>query len=152
VVVSLHLVPVTLKQANEHVQHWHRHSKPVRGHLFCVGAATENGTLVAVGLAGRPVARNLDDGQTVEVTRIATDGTRNANSLLYGALTRAAFALGYRRVVTYTLATESGSSLRAAGWKVIASMPARPGWDTVSRPRHNSQYLSAPRQLWESTP
>lgn len=149
--VRLHLVPVSLAQANEHVAHWHRHSNPVVGHLFSVGAADEDGVLRAVAIAGRPVARHYDNGATVEITRVASDGTRNSNSLLYGALTRAAFALGYTRVITYTLTSESGASLRASGWHIISERPARPGWHTASRPRDNRRYVVAARQLWEAS-
>jgi hypothetical protein len=149
--VSLYLVPVSLAQANEHVAAWHRHNRPVPGAKFCVGAADDDGVLHAVAIVGRPVARHFDDGQTVEVVRVAGDGTRNANSLLYGACQRAAFALGYRRVITYTRTDESGSSLRAvAGWRVIAERPARRGWDTPSRPRDNETYRTSARQLWEA--
>ena len=83
--MSLHLVPVSLAQANEHVAAWHRHNSPMPGAKFCVGAADEEGVLRAVAIVGRPVARHFDDGQTLEVNRVASDGTRNANSLLYGA-------------------------------------------------------------------
>jgi hypothetical protein len=149
--MSLRLVPVSLAQANEHVAAWHRHNRPVPGAKFCVGAADEDDVLRAVAIAGRPVARNFDDGMTIEVNRVASDGTRNANSLLYGACTRAAFALGYRRVITYTLAAESGSSLRAAGWKVVAIRPPSKGWSVPSRPRDNSRYpTGVARQLWEA--
>lgn len=147
--VGLHLVPVTLAQANEHVAAWHRHNRPLPGAKFCVGAADSDGVLRAVAIAGRPVARVFDDGMTIEVCRVASDGTANACSMLYGACKRAAFALGYRRVVTYTQAQESGSSLRAAGYRVIASRPPRPGWSAPSRPRDNEQYRSSQRQLWE---
>jgi hypothetical protein len=119
--------------------------------MFKVGAATEDGTLVAVGLAGRPVARHYDDGFTIEVHRVSSDGTKNATSMLYAALTRAAFALGYTRVITYTQADESGASLRAAGWKVLASRPARKGWSTPSRPRDDARYMTSERTLWEAT-
>lgn len=105
--------------------------------------------LRAVAIVGRPVARHFDDGQTLEVCRVATDGTRNANSMLYGACARASFALGYTRLITYTQASESGSSLIAAGWKVIAQRPPRIGWDAPSRPRDNETYRSSARQLWE---
>lgn len=145
----LRLVPVSLAQANEHVAAWHRHNRPVPGAKFCVGAADDAGVLRAVAIVGRPIARHFDDGDTIEVVRVASDGTRNANSMLYGACKRAAFALGYRRVITYTQADESGSSLRAAGWKVIAERPARKGWSVPSRPRDDSGYRSVPRQLWE---
>jgi hypothetical protein len=83
---------------------------------------------------GRPVARHLDDGWTVEVNRVATDGTRNACSMLYAASWRAARAMGYRRMVTYTLDTEPGTSLRAAGWKIVGEVTAR-SWSCPSRPR-----------------
>lgn len=147
--MSLHLVPITFEQANEHVAAWHRHNHPVHTCKFSVGAADQDGVLRAVAMVGRPVARHFDDGLTLEVLRVASDGTRNANSLLYGACQRAAFALGYQRVITYTQAQEGGASLRAASWKVIAERPARKGWSTPSRPRDNGKYVSVPRQLWE---
>jgi hypothetical protein len=145
----LRLVPVSLAQANEHVAAWHRHNRPVPGAKFSVGAADDAGVLHAVAIAGRPVSRMFDDGDTIEVVRVASDGTPNACSMLYGACQRASFALGYRRVVTYTQADESGSSLRASGWKVIASRPPRKGWSAPSRPRDNETYRSSQRQLWE---
>jgi hypothetical protein len=117
-----------------------------------VGAATDDGVLVAVGMAGRPVARHYDDGVTLEFTRVSSDGTRNATSMLYSALTRAAFALGYTRVITYTQAAESGASLRAAGWRVLASRPATKGWSRPSRPRDDARYMTSERTLWEATP
>ena len=150
VTVGLRLVPVSLAQANEHVAAWHRHNRPVVGHKFSVGAADEDGVLRAVAIVGRPVARHLDDGDTIEVLRVATDGTRNANSMLYAACQRAAFALGYRRVITYTQGDESGSSLRASGWTVIGQRTPRTGWHTPSRPRDNAVYTSTVRQLWEA--
>lgn len=148
--MSLHLVPVTQRVAKDCVTRWHRHNAAPRGDIFRVGAATEDGTLVAVGIAGRPVARHYDDGQTVEVIRVSSDGTRNATSMLYAALTRAAFALGYRRVITYTQANESGASLRAAGWRVVANRPPRSGWSAPSRPRDDAKYETTERTLWEA--
>lgn len=147
--MTLRLVPVSLAQANEHVAAWHRHNRPVPGSKFQVGCSDQDGILRGVAIVGRPVARMFDDGDTLEVVRVATDGTRNANSILYGACQRAAFALGYRRLVTYTQAEEGGASLRAAGWKVIAERPARVGWSAPSRPRDNETYRSSQRQLWE---
>lgn len=147
--MSLRLVPVSLAVANEHVAAWHRHNKPVIQCVFRVGAADDEGVLRAVAIVENPKARGSADGQTLEVTRVASDGTHNACSLLYGACARATFALGYTRLITYTQATESGSSLRAAGYRLIASRPARRGWDTPSRPRDNATYGSVPRQLWE---
>jgi hypothetical protein len=145
----LRLVPVTLAVANEHVAAWHRHNGPVIQCVFRVGACDADGVLRAVAIAERPKARGNADSDTIEVTRVASDGTVNACSLLYGACARAAFALGYRKVITYTQGAEAGASLRAAGYRVIASRPPRPGWHTVSRPRDNARYHSAPRQLWE---
>jgi hypothetical protein len=146
--MSLELVPLTQRQAKAAVSQWHRHNRPPVGDLFRVGV-THDGQLVAVGMAGRPVARHLDDGQTVEVIRVASDGTKNTTSMLYGALARAAFALGWRRVITYTQADESGASLRAAGYRLIASRPPRRGWDSPGRPRDDEAYLSTSRLLWE---
>jgi len=111
----LTLIPVSLAQANEFVRQHHRHHKPVAGHKFSIGCA-ENGRLCAVAIVGRPVSRYLDDGFTLEVNRLCSDGTKNACSILYAAAARAARAMGYRKIITYTLDTESGASLRAAGW------------------------------------
>jgi hypothetical protein len=147
--MSLRLVPISLAQANEHVAAWHRHNRPVPGAKFCVGVADDDDVLRGVAIVGRPVARHFDDGMTLEVNRVANDGARNANSMLYGACRRATFALGYRRLITYTLSSESGSSMRASGWKCIAERPARPGWSMPSRPRNNTRYESEVRQLWE---
>src|SRR5215472_1965164 len=131
--VSLELVPITLAEANVFVLRIHRHHEPVVGSKFQVGVAAD-GEIVGVGIAGRPVARALDDGFTVEITRTATDGFKNATSKLDGALARAAFALGYRKVITYTLKSESGASLRAAGFRVVAEIKGRE-WTTPTRPR-----------------
>ena len=139
--VSLRLVPISLAQANEHVAAWHRHNEPVIACIFRVGVCDENGVLRAVAIAGLPKARMTAlDADTIEINRVASDGTKNACSMLYGACTRAAFALGYRRVVTYTQADESGSSLRAAGYRVIAQRPPSKGWARASRPRTDPNY------------
>lgn len=129
----LGLVPITLDQANVFVAAKHRHHRPVVGSKFQVAVAS-GGEIVGVAIAGRPVARALDDGWTLEVNRTCTDGHPNANSMLYGAVARAAFALGYRKVITYTLRSESGTSLRAAGWRIVAEISGRE-WDMPSRPR-----------------
>jgi hypothetical protein len=143
-------VPLRQAAAADAVRRWHRHHPPPTGDLFRVGVADDDGCLVAVGIAGRPVARHLDDGATVEITRVASDGTRNACSMLYGALSRAAFALGYTRVITWTQAGETGASLRASGWRVIAERQPRAGWSSMSRPRDDAAYTPAARTLWES--
>lgn len=111
----LSLVPVSLKDANAFVKAHHRHHKPVTGHKFSIGCEAE-GRLVGVVIAGRPVSRYLDDGLTLEVNRLCTTGEKNACSMLYAAAARAAKAMGYRKIITYTLDTEPGTSLRAAGW------------------------------------
>jgi len=150
-VTRLRTVPVKFADACGFVATWHRHHRPPIGHRFSVGVVTEDDTLVGVAMVGRPVARAYDDGMTLEVTRSATDGTPNANSALYGAAWRAAKALGYRRLVTYTQEGESGSSLRAAGWRVIAERPARAGWNVPSRPRQGRGVDYIPRTLWEAS-
>ncbi|MEU7148727.1 XF1762 family protein [Streptomyces sp. NPDC045456] len=148
--MSLHLVPVRSREAAEFVRDWHRHHPPPAGQIFSVGAADEDGALRAVAIVGRPVARHLDNGATLEVTRTCSDGARNANSLLYAAAWRAAKALGYSRLITYTQDGESGASLRGANWRVVAQRRPRSGWHTPSRPRdsHGAEYVA--RTLWEA--
>lgn len=146
----LTIVPVSFETACGFVATWHRHHQPPAGHKFSLGAAVGE-VLVGVAIVGRPVARSYDDGQTLEVTRTATDGTPNANSALYGAAWRAAKALGHRRLITYTQADEAGGSLRGAGWRVIAERPARAGWTCPSRPREDRGVDAIPRTLWEAS-
>ena len=129
----LALCPLSLAEANTFVEARHRHRGAVVGHRFALGAVLRD-RIVGVAIVGRPVARARDDGLTLEVTRLCTDGTRNACSFLYGACARAAFALGYRRIGTYILASESGASIRAAGWRLIGEVRGR-SWSCPSRPR-----------------
>lgn len=123
--MKLRIVPTNLKTANEFVRNLHRHSRPVMGYKFAVGVEAQtrllDGTewvLVGVAIVGRPVAPRLDDGRAAEITRLCTDGTRNACSMLYGAARKAARALGHDPVFTYTLPEEGGASLRAAGFRL----------------------------------
>lgn len=148
---ALRIVPVSFKDACEFVAAWHRHHQPTKFHIFSLGVADGHGVLRGVAVVMRPVARHFDNGQTLEVARSATDGTPHVNSMLYGACWRAAKALGYRRLITYTQEGESGSSLRAAGWRVIAERPPQPGWDRPSRPRtpRGTEYVR--RFLWEAS-
>lgn len=147
---QLLLVPVSFSDACAFVAEHHRHHQPPRGMKFCVGVAS-NGTLRGVAITGRPVARSYDDGTTLEVTRVAVaDQTPHACSMLYAACWRAAKSLGYRRLITYTQAEEGGSSLRAAGWHVIAQRPARAGWNVPSRPRESRGTDNVQRTLWET--
>ena len=115
--MALRIVPVDLKTANEFVRVLHRHSRPVVGHKFAVGVENSTG-LVGVAIVGRPVAPRLDDGKAAEITRLCTDGTPNACSMLYGAARRAARALGHEPIYTYTLPDEGGASLRGAGFRL----------------------------------
>lgn len=142
----LEIVPCELDEANVFVAVHHRHHKPVVGHRFSIAAAVGH-KVVGVAIVGRPTARRLNDGWTLEVTRLATDGTKNACSALYAAAWRAARAIGYRRVVTFTLSTEPGTSLQAAGWKVVGTTPGR-SWSVPSRPRIDKHPLQ-PRLRWE---
>lgn len=129
----MRLVPVTFRAACEFVAGLHRHNKPPRGHKFSIGLEHDlTGMLVGVAMAGRPVARHFDDGLTLEVNRTCTDGTANANSMLYGAVWRAAKAMGYLRCITYTQAGETGASLRAVGWRRVKDIPARASWGESS--------------------
>jgi hypothetical protein len=129
----LEVVPCELSEANEFVRLHHRHHKAVVGHKFSL-AVSDGQNLRGVAIVGRPVARMLQDGATLEVTRVATDGAINACSMLYAACWRAARAMGYRRLVTYVLADELGTSVRAAGWKEVGKVRGR-SWSCPSRPR-----------------
>ncbi len=125
--MTLQIVPITFKAACAFVKALHRHNKPPTGHKFSIGLESD-GALVGVAMCGRPIARHEDDGRTIEVNRTCTNGTANANSMLYGACWRCARAMGYRRIITYTQADESGASLRAAGFQRLRNLPSRPGW------------------------
>lgn len=129
----LGIFPISLAEANAFVAEHHRHHKPVIGHKFSI-AAWFDGNMVGVVIVGRPVSRIRDDGQTLEVTRLATDGTRNACSFLYGAAARATFALGYSRIGTYILVSEPGTSLVACGWRNLGQRGGG-SWTTPSRLR-----------------
>lgn len=144
--------PITFRAACAFVRDVHRHNKPPRGHKFSVGLV-EGERLVGVAMVGRPVARHFDNGVTVEINRTCTDGSKNANSMLYGACRRAAWALGYRRCITYTQADECGASLRAAGFVKVKEIPARASWaessvklKDIRDPVGNG---GVPRVLWE---
>lgn len=126
--MSLTIVPITFRSASAFVAEHHRHNKPPRGMKFAIGVCDGEGVLRGVAMVGRPVARCFDNGLTAEVNRTCTDGFPNANSALYGAAWRIASAMGYRQLVTYTQAGESGASLTAAGWVKIRDLPARKSW------------------------
>lgn len=145
------LTPVTLRQAREFVKDYHRHNAAPQGHKFSIGLLRE-GRIVGVVIVGRPIARRQDDGKTAEVTRCCVlEGNPNANSALYGAAWRAARAMGYERIITYTLPSESGASLRAAGFKKIGETEAKKnGWSVPSRPREKvEKYPEGRKIVWE---
>ncbi|MEU3096880.1 XF1762 family protein [Streptomyces sp. NPDC006967] len=150
--MSLHRTPVSFADAREFVNAYHRHHAAPIGYKGCVGVTDDTGTLRGVAIIGRPVARHLDDGRTLEITRVATDSTRNACSLLYAACWDMAKGMGYTRLITYTQQGESGASLRAAGYRTVAVRPPRPGWDRPSRPRKPRGTEHVQRYLWEVTP
>jgi hypothetical protein len=131
--MRLTAIPLSLAEANQFVAVHHRHHRPVVGHKFSIGA-TLGDSVVGVCIVGRSVSRRRDDGLTLEVARLCTDGARNACSFLYGKAARAAFALGYARIGTYILNTESGVSLRAAGWRCLGERRGG-SWSVPSRPR-----------------
>jgi hypothetical protein len=130
---DLYIVPCDFSEANAFVAKHHRHHKPIPGAKFSVAVA-RSGEIVGVAMVGRPVSRMLDDGWTLEVNRVATDGTKNACSMLYGAAWRASRAMGYRKLITYILDSEPGTSLAAAGWRLVGRVDGR-SWNTPSRPR-----------------
>lgn len=133
--MALILHPLTLKEASKFIAKHHRHHRPPQGGLFAIGCAIEGNTVPSgVCVVGRPVARMLDDGWTAEVTRLCTNGDKNVCSMLYAAAWRAARAMGYKRLVTYTLPEEGGASLRAAGARLIGQAGGG-SWSCKSRPR-----------------
>jgi hypothetical protein len=140
-------VPLHLRDANEFVARHHRHSRPTVGGKFALGAAVA-GKLVGVAIAGRPVARQLDDGKTLEVLRVRTDGTRNANSFLYGRVKQIARLMGYEQIITYTLEEESGASLRAVNAQVVGQVQPKE-WSVPSRPRESQDVYRRAKVKWE---
>jgi len=148
---AVDIVPVTVPVANDIVRRLHRHHAPIPGGFawFCC-AAVVNGRVVGVAIAGRPTNRNNDDRQTVEVLRVATDGTPNAPSALLGACARAARAIGAARIITYTLVSESGTSLRGAGWVLESENTGRSFWgNTNTRPGAvQREHFDTPKRRW----
>lgn len=145
--MKLETVPLPLDEANAFVAKHHRHHKPVQGYKFAIGAVIDE-TIVGVVIVGRPVSRRRDDGMTLEVTRLCSFGTKNVPSFLYGAAAKATFALGYKRIGTFILKTEPGTSLKAAGWKCIGETTGK-SWSVPSRPRVDKHPLQE-RLLFEA--
>lgn len=113
---QIHIAPCSFKEANEYVFTYHRHNKPCIGQKFCISVRDDYGIIHGVAICGRPVSRYLDNGLTLEINRCCTDGTRNACSMLYSACVRVAKAMGYKTVITYTLESEDGASLKASNF------------------------------------
>lgn len=150
--VALTIVPISLEDANSFVERYHRHNGPVQGAKFCIGVADETAELLrGVVIVGRPIARMLQDGFTLEVTRCCTDSCPNACSMLYNAARTAAFAQGHRKLVTYTLQSESTIALKAAGWELVAEVDPYKGKGWRSRLGRKDQLVSQlPKYRWET--
>lgn len=143
------LQPISLREARVFVERHHRHHRKPQGGLFAL-ALNDGSQIIGVVIVGRPVSRHFDDGWTAEVTRLCVlDGHRNACSRLYGAAKRAAQAMGYKRVITYILASELGTSLKGAGWRLVNATAGGGSWSKPSRPRVDTHPLEQ-KQLWEA--
>lgn len=148
--MKLRITPISLEEANSFVYKYHRHHNPVPGHKFSIAVSDEDDVIHGIAIVGRPVARMSDTGFTLEVNRCCTDGTKNACSILYGASWRAAKALGYLRLITYTLPEEGGTSLKASNWKCLG-LRGGGNWNTKSRPRIDTPLeLRGQKTLWEA--
>lgn len=147
VLVGMRRIPLTLTQANEAVATLHRHHKPVVGHRFSIGLESD-GKMVGAVIVDRPVARKTDQYMVAEVTRLVTDGTKNACSSLYAAAARAAEAMGFEKIQTFILESEPGTSLLAAGWKHVGDS-AGGDWTSVSKPNRRTDQPMCPKQRWE---
>lgn len=145
--INLKVVPISFSEAKKFVIDHHRHHKSLVGWKFGCGLQDSDDNLVGVVIVGRPVNRNLDDGLTLEVTRCCTLGDKNACTILYSRAIRAAKALGYRRLVTYTLEDESGASLKASNFIFIRKTKGG-SWNTKCRPRKNISNTQ-PKLMWE---
>jgi hypothetical protein len=143
----MELVPIHFKQACDYIEKHHRHHKKPWGWKYGMGVKVD-GKIVGVITVGRPVARLLDDGLTIEVTRCCTDGTKNACSFLYAAARRVAFAMGYRRIITYTLESENGASLKASGFRFIKKIKGH-SWNRPNRKRVDKAPI-CDKKLWEA--
>jgi len=140
------ITPITLRKANEIVIQWHRHHKPSRGHKFSI-ALMKDSVYVGIAICGRPVARGSDDGLTLEVARLCTDGTPNACSKLYGACSRIAKEMGYVKIQTYILESEPGISLKASGW-TMESVTAGGQWKYSGGKERRTDQPTEPKQRW----
>ncbi|ANS03731.1 hypothetical protein [uncultured Mediterranean phage uvDeep-CGR2-KM23-C246] len=151
--MALELIPLTLREAWEYVANFHRHCTASRGGKFAIGVSDGNG-LVGVAIIGRPICRHHDDGMTVEVRRVCTqdNAPKNVCSMLYSAAWRAWRAMGGKKIITYTLQVESGTSIKAAGWKILGETKASPnGWSNNVRKREWQPIYGQTKFRWEMT-
>lgn len=140
--------PIHLRKANAFVKAHHRHNGSVQGAKFAISLYDEQGELIGIGIAGRPVGRNLDDGLTLEITRVCVlEDHKNASSMIYGRLRQIGRKMGYERIITYTLATESGASLRAAGATKDAVVTGG-GWNRKARTRQEQPIYEEKKVRW----
>lgn len=145
----LKIKPISLKEANEYIAMYHRHHSPVQGHKFSI-ACYDDEKLVGVATVGRPVSRRLDNGETLEVTRLCTDGTHNVCSILYGRCARIAKEMGYEKIITYILEEENGASLRASGWICEEENVGGGDWSKCKRRESDRQFVQM--KLFEDKP
>lgn len=146
--MALRAVPLTLADANLVVEAIHRHHKKSLNHRFSLGAVDAEGVIRGVAICGRPVARMVDHRMVLEVARVATDGTRNCCSFLLGAAARAARAMGYASIQTYTLPQEGGASLRGAGWEQRYTTKPRGSWTHSDGRARDTRVLTSAKTLW----
>lgn len=150
--MSIYVVPIKLSEAIEFVHNFHRHNKPPVGGMFAVGAS-DGQKLIGVAIVGRPVSRHLDNGHTLEVTRccVIESAPKGACSFLYARCWQAAKALGWRKLITYTLQSESGASMRGAGWRLVAELSERDASGWQNRPGRDWQSVVGQAKFrWEA--
>jgi hypothetical protein len=144
----LRIIPLSLKEANAMVERYHRHHKPVQGHRFSIGMVDDKGQLRGAAIVGRPVSRMVDARSVLEITRLVTDGTANACSMLYGRAARIARELGYEKIQTYILENESGVSLRAAGWECEDRSAGGGQWNHTDGKARRIDQPTCRKQRW----
>jgi hypothetical protein len=144
----LRIIPLTIRQANALVLRWHRHHKPVVGARWCLGLIDNSGSLIGAAIVGRPVSREVPQYEVAEVTRLVTNGSPNACSALYGACARVAKEMGFAKIQTYILATEPGTSLKAAGW-IKTGVTSGGNWNHSWRKGRREDQPMIPKTRWE---
>ncbi len=147
----MRFIPLRMAVANDFVSRYHRHNGKVdhRAHRFSIGLLNDNGELIGVAIAGLPIAQKEDDGKTLEILRVCVkDGYQNANSMLYARVKRIGLLMGYERIITYTLQSESGSSLRAVKATLLTKIDRPSHWNRPNRPRVEQTVSYLPKQKW----